>query len=126
MPSEDDIDGHRSKKHTHHRHKIGDNTKTNKKKVKPIAEEQVADRENGDLTLNIQSTELEEVESQPIENSDSRFSVSEVQTCLFGWWLCVANVGGDVMAFNFSLAVPEEALKVCVCVCVHMGVGVGV
>ena len=112
---EDTTDGHRPKKK--HRNKGENTTKTTRRKehkVKAIPEDQVAGRESN--VLSFVSAEPEVVESKSAETKDNVFSISEIQTCMFGWWMCVANVGGSVMAFNFNLATPEEALKVCVCV----------
>ena len=119
--SEDETDGHRGKKK-----RKGD---SHKKKVKPITEEQVTPEkeEIGELVLDVLSTEPQgEVGATA---AGTMLGISDIQACPFGWWMCVANVGGSVMAFNFNLTLPKEALKVCMCVygvCMHVCVCVPV
>ena len=101
--SEDETDGHRGKKK-----RKGD---SHKKKVKPITEEQVTPEkeEIGELVLDVLSTEPQgEVGATA---AGTMLGISDIQACPFGWWMCVANVGGSVMAFNFNLTLPKEALK---------------
>ena len=53
---------------------------------------------------------------QLLEDEDEFFGINEVHMCLCGLWLCVANRGGCVMAFDFSLSSKTREAKVCVCV----------
>ena len=110
--SEDEIDGHRKKKKGG-----GGGSKSMRRKdqkVKPIPEGQASPEkeELGESVLDILSTEPGEGGGR-----DDVLSISEIEACPLGWWMCVTNVGGNVMAFNFNLTLPEEALKVCVWMC---------
>eukprot|EP00731_Ephydatia_muelleri_P032242 Em0023g749a len=104
--SEDEIDGHRKKKKGG-----GSGSKSMRRKdqkVKSIPEGQASPEkeELGESVLDILSTEPGEGGGR-----DDVLGISEIEACPLGWWMCVTNVGGNVMAFNFNLTLPEEALK---------------
>lgn len=51
---------------------------------------------------------------QLLEDEDEFFGINEIEMCLCGLWLCVANKGGCVMAFDFSLDKKTKEPQVCV------------
>ncbi|XP_064404404.1 syntaxin-binding protein 5-like isoform X2 [Halichondria panicea] len=47
----------------------------------------------------------------PTSSSDEFFPISAVHVCAVGLWMCVANTGGAVMAFDFQLSERELSPK---------------
>ena len=57
------------------------------------------------------STPLPEAESLPAEN-EQFFAIQEINMCVHGLWMCVANVGGSVLTFDFKMGEVTTTPKV--------------
>ena len=57
------------------------------------------------------TTPLPEDESLPAENEEF-FAIQEISMCVHGLWMCVANVGGSVLTFDFKMGEVTTTPKV--------------
>ena len=66
-------------------------------------------------------TPLPEDESLPAENEEF-FAIQEINMCVHGLWMCVANVGGSVLTFDFKMGEVTTAPKVSTRLCIKQQV----
>lgn len=43
---------------------------------------------------------------------DEAFAIQEINVCVYGLWMCVANMGGSVLAFQFNMSETASTSKV--------------
>ena len=57
------------------------------------------------------TTPLPEDESLPAENEEF-LAIQEINMCVHGLWMCVANIGGSVLTFDFKMGEVTTVPKV--------------
>ena len=58
------------------------------------------------------TTPLPEEESLPSLGSEDFLAIQEINMCVHGLWMCVANVGGSVLTFDFKMGEVTTTPKV--------------